>query len=64
MDGFSLAAGRSSGGPLSPVFHLSSMQGPYHCAPGTPVYDACAPLWPEQAQMIGAVAAVPDAGAE
>jgi photosystem II stability/assembly factor-like uncharacterized protein len=64
LDGYSLAAGRTSSDALSPVFRLPAMLGPYHCKEGTPVYDQCAPLWPEQAQMIGGVAAVPEVAIE
>jgi photosystem II stability/assembly factor-like uncharacterized protein len=63
LDHFSLASRFAKDEDFEGVFRLDAMQGPYHCKAGSQVYDMCAPLWPEQAQMIGAVAAIPEADA-
>jgi photosystem II stability/assembly factor-like uncharacterized protein len=55
-DGFSVGALPGESQAWEARLLLSNLQGPYHCAPGTPVRDTCMPLWAPQAGIIGAPA--------
>jgi photosystem II stability/assembly factor-like uncharacterized protein len=56
LDAFSMAMRGADDTAWQPVLRLPQLQGPYHCQQGSPVYDACAPLWPAYAQKLGATA--------
>lgn len=57
-DGFALACSTDGGDTFVALLALEDIAGPAPCAPGTPVYDLCAPRWPS----VRATLAASDAG--